>query len=287
MLDFPHPAPSGKSFFAWSLNKAGSTLLTRMLEDYLASVNHPTLNIPGILFQNGLSSNIGAKEYKKILFAEGYAYVGWRNPAALKVKLFDFTQVKNILLVRDPRDRLVSSYFSIAHSHAIPKCGALKETMEASRKTAQHLGNVNDWINSEPKELHSFLMGMNGYHKNLPSASTRIYRYEDIIYRKEEFLADMIEYAGLPYDTGRIRDTATKHDIRPSNERPNHHVRQVKYGNFREHMNSESQNAVEKKYRICLEAYGYFDSEKFGEQLVYAKEGEDAHSVLSKDLLGK
>lgn len=285
VLDFPPPVDGFQSLFAWGTYKAGSTLLTKMLEDYLAAVKFPALNVPGTLFRSGLSGDIGEKEYIKTLFREGYAYIGWRNAAALKVKLFDFGQVKNIFLVRDPRDRLVSSYFSIAHSHSIPAQGSLKGVMEAGRKTAKDLGNVNDWLSTSPKELGGFLVSMDTFHKNLPAESTRIYRYEDIIFRKEEFLRDIVAYAGLPNDSVHIRDIARKHDIRPTDERPDRHIRQVKSGNFRKYMSAKSIETVESKYRHYLEAYGYFKNEKFGKQLVFAAEGNEARRVLSVDLL--
>lgn len=285
VVEFPPPLAGFQSFFAWSVYKAGSTLLTRMLEDYLAAIKFPVLNVPGILFRSGLSSDIGKNEYKKILFQEGYAYVGWRNAAALKVELFDFGRVKNIFLVRDPRDRLVSSYFSIAHSHSIPAQGSLKGVMEAGRKSAIDLGNVNDWLRTFPKEFSSFLVSMDTFHETLPAESTRIYRYEDIIFRKEEFLQDIVVYAGLPNYSDHIRDVARKHDIRPLDERPDRHIRQVNSGNFRKHLSAESLEVVESKYRHYLEAYGYFESEKFGKQLVFAAEGKEARRVLSVDLL--
>lgn len=284
-IALPEPKAGFRSFFAWSMNKAGSTLLTRMLNDYFTAISYPHIDVPGLLFRNGLPSNIGADQYRKTLFAEGYAYIGWRNPAALRVKNFPFEKVKNILLVRDPRDRLVSSYFSIAHSHAIPKSGGLRDTMSADRQKAKQLGNVNEWIRSEPKEFHNFVAGLNGFHKNLPPASTRIYRYEDIIFRKQDFLSDLIHYSDAPHDPAIIEQVAAKHDIRPSKERPDQHVRQVKFGNYKEHFDAESLARAAEKYATCLDVYDYNNEAGFGEKIVYAKEGDEAEAVLGKALL--
>ena len=284
-IALPAPKAGFPSFFAWSLNKAGSTLLTRMLDDYFSAISYPRIDVPGLLFRNGLPSNIGAEQYRKTLFSEGYAYIGWRNPAALRAKGFPFDKVKNILLVRDPRDRLVSSYFSVAHSHSIPDSGGLRNTMSAERQKAKQLGNVNEWVRSEPKEFHNFLAGLNGFHKNLPPNSTRIYRYEDIIFRKKDFLADVIEYSGATYDPALIDKVAEKHDIRPSKERPEHHVRQVKFGNYKEHFDEESMARTAEKYAACLDVYGFNDEQTFGDKIVFAKEGKEAKAVLSRELL--
>ncbi len=284
-ITLPAPRAGFRSFFAWSLNKAGSTLLTRMLDDYFSAISHPRVDVPGLLFRNGLPSNIGADQYQKTLFTEGYAYIGWRNPAALRAKEFPFEQVKNILLVRDPRDRLVSSYFSIAHSHSIPKSGGLRDTMVTDRQKAKQLGNVNEWIRSEPKEFNNFLAGLNGFHKNLPPSSTRIYRYEDIIFRKKDFLSDLVEYSGAEYDATLIQQVADRHDIRPSKERPSQHVRQVKYGNYKEHFDANSLALTAEKYATCLDVYDYNNEEGFGGRIVFAREGDEAKAVLSRVLL--
>lgn len=283
-IELPSPRSGFTSLFAWSLNKAGSTLLTRMLDDYFAGVSVPRIDIPGLLFQHGLSSDIGPEEYAKLLSAEGYAYIGWRNGAAFKVQQFRFRDANHVLLVRDPRDRLVSSYFSVAYSHSIPQTGALGATMDADRKHATSLSGADAWLHSEPKELNRFLGVLDVFHRQLPARRTRIYRYEDIIYRKAEFLRDMAEYAGAPIDDALIERVAEIHDKRPSVERPNQHIRQVQYGNHKKHLGPETLAMVNEQYRAYLDAYGYENESEFGKTLVFAREGEAAERVLRQKL---
>jgi len=284
-IELPPPRAGFTSLFAWSLNKAGSTLLTRLLDDYFAGISYPRINIPGLLFQHGLSSDIGPAEYAKLLYAEGYAYVGWRNGAALKVQDFRFRDANHALLVRDPRDRLVSAYFSVAHSHAIPQAGALSAAMGADRERASALSGADEWLRSNPKEFHRFLGVLDVFHRQLPPRKTRIYRYEDIIYRKREFLRDIAAYAGAPINDGLVNCVADLHDKRPIAERPNEHVRQVKFGNYKKHLSRETLAAVEEKYRAYLSAYDYGDESDFGKALVFAREGQEARSVLNQKLL--
>src|SRR5581483_992537 len=53
----------------------------------------------------------------------GNVYGGFRNyPSGFEQNRF-FREGKKVLLVRDPRDALVSEYFSSAYSHSLPSTG--------------------------------------------------------------------------------------------------------------------------------------------------------------------
>ena len=85
---------------------------------------------------------------------------------------------------------------------------------------------------------------------------TRVYRYEDVIYYKHEWLIDMLEYLGLELDSETISRIAQKHDIHPSKEDPSNHIRQVAPGNFRRHLTAETIGKLNSALDEVLKKYG-------------------------------
>jgi hypothetical protein len=106
------------SFFIFSLPKAGSTLLMQMITDVCLLQNIPIVDLATEIFNRGIQPGMLKDDINAIWNEKGYAYLGFRSffPAIN----FDFARTKNILLVRDPRDMVVSLYFSLKYSHVEP-----------------------------------------------------------------------------------------------------------------------------------------------------------------------
>ena len=107
VFSFSVPDPGDNpSFFIFSLHKCGSTLLMQLLHDVCRIINMPVVDLNTKIFNLGIQANLLTEDINGIWNKQGYAYLGFRSffPALD----FDFTQTKNILLIRDPRDMLVS-----------------------------------------------------------------------------------------------------------------------------------------------------------------------------------
>lgn len=264
--------------FIFSLHKAGSSLLTALLLEYTEALGIPTINLPSFLFQNGKDENTIklTPELKLLLGLDGYCYLGWRNYMDF-LDVVDLDHSKNILLVRDPRDRLISYYFSITRSHVMPSKGDLKNRLRAKREESSKLSVDRMVTNLQPK----FSALQNIYHCKLRPHNTRIYRYEDVIYRKEEWLEDMVNYLDFPHDPQRISNIARQHDIHPEVENPEAHIRQVKPGNHKRHLKADTIRILNLGFDAYLRRYGYMTPESFGARLVFAHEGREAGKILA------
>ncbi len=260
-IQVPSPG-NAPSFFAFSLHKAGSTLLFNMIEDAMAVINFPVINLPKTLFANGEHEACVDASINSFFIEKGYAYTGWRFFPYYSQ--FDHNKVKNILLVRDPRDILVSLYFSVRYSHALPSSGMMVDWLNSHRANALN-HNIESWLFREvgySERVYKHFPELINYHINqyqelLPNAKTKIYKYEDVVFNKREWLADMLLYLNfnLPVDT--INKIADKYDVFPETELPSEHIRQVLPGNYKKHLNDSTINRLNDYFSDILDRFGY------------------------------
>jgi hypothetical protein len=253
-LALPQPGPL-PSFFAFSLPKAGSVLLNNILADVCAEWGMPAVSIHEEAFKRGISPlHLGAAGLRECLFENGYAYLGFRSflPRGLEV---DLNQTKKILLVRDPRDMLVSLYFSIKISHDIPNAKTdFTDQMRKRREDARNQ-DIETFVklNSEKvlvryKEYMDFL---------LPLKNVRVFRYEDVIFEKYRWLEEMIDFLGGSLKKEVVKEIAQRHDIFPSSENPQQHIRQVSPGNFNKHLSKNTISYLNAKLEPVLSVFQY------------------------------
>lgn len=251
-IDLPEPADI-ESFFAFSLHKAGSTLMFAMLEDYCSQVGIPTVNPFGTAWLNGIRSNNIDSSIEEIFKPRGYAYLGFRffftfDPA------FDFSQMRKVFLVRDPRDILTSLYFSVSFSHAKPQVeGEVSKVLEEKREQALGM-EINQFVLERADAIRG---KFERYAEVLTDDNLRIYRYEDVIFDKADWLADLIDYLKLPMDENLVQTIAAKNDIRPEEENPGAHIRQVKPGNYKKHLSGRTIDLLNGVFSDILDRYSY------------------------------
>ena len=186
---------------------------------------------------------------------KGFLYHGFRSFWALLPYVRGFKESKKLLLVRDPRDICVSYYFSMAKSHTVPDGGGARDRVLAQRAEANQL-DVNKYINAGRCDF--ILNNMRAYKRMTELYDNcHVFRYEDVIFKKRKWIDDIVKLCGLELPTAKIHEIADRHDIRPSEERPNQHVRQVTPGNYKQHLTEETQNFIERRYKPVFEHFGY------------------------------
>lgn len=280
IIEYQLPSPSlvlSKSIFAFSLHKAGSTLLNNLLDEYLQSIGILTVDYSRFSVQNGQDAIfLDPTSQNDLLKAEGYCYTGWRTYAPI-LDGFDFKNIKSVLLVRDPRDRLVSQFFSFGRSHALPEHGASLDIFNASRETANRLSiqeyalNQAEWITTN----------WHDYHAHLNPLTTRVYRYEDVIFRKHEWLVDMVNYFCIPLDMNIIEKVVSTNNVIPKHENQDLHIRQVYPGNYVNYLDDDTLETLNVLFGYFLEKYSYSNQDGYGLNLVYANEGSDTARLFS------
>lgn len=244
------PPGDFESFYIFAMHKSGSTLLNNMLMRVLGTCGIPQLALSELAFAAGLPEN-KILNPEEVIFERGYCYRGYRSfPEYLS--RFDLSAKKKILLIRDPRDMVVSNFFSYAQSHVIPQAGLVRDELLAKRQEAAG-SRIDEFC---LVDIADFIDEFSGY-EHLLNTNIRIYRYEDVIFNKAMWLQDMLTYLGIDAPAALISSVAQEHDVIPREERPDQHIRQVYPGNFRKHLQQETIEKLNARLRPILEKYRY------------------------------
>lgn len=246
-VNLPAPLKGLKSAYLFSYHKSGSTLMDNMVRDYCNPLGIPTFSLFNAAFDSGVPTSEIQEDATVCFSSTGRIFTGFRHYPRFELYLRD---VHTLLLVRDPRDMLVSMYFSVTKSHVVP---FYHHAFKRNRAQASKM-ELNEFVIKKAGEyLSSFLR----YQKKLPAESLVTYRYEDVIYKKRSWLADLVIKLDLPRNKKLIRMMADKYDVFPQREDERQHIRQVHPGNYRAKLKPETIEALNEKLSPFLDQYGY------------------------------
>lgn len=249
-VSVPKPA-NRESFFIFGLPKAGSTLLHNVMREACHAAQIPIISIAGDAFNAGIPFAKIGEDVEKVLYEKGYAYLDFRAFFRFDPQ-FDFSRFRKVLLIRDPRDMLVSLYFSLKKSHRIPKQGTLASQMKKTREKLENM-DINTFVlHRVPVVIRQF-----GRYRPLMDQNMKLYRYEDIIFDKRSWLRDMLEFLDIPLQAEKVNEIADRHDIRPDRENVGKHVRQVNPGNFRKRLSPDCIERLNELLSEILHEHGY------------------------------
>lgn len=246
--------PGLPSVLLFALPKSGSTLLDRMVREVSAEAGLTYVSIMEEFFKLGIPDNLIPPATSEIFLEKGYCYGGFRYlPRAFNIPIM--ASAKKVLLVRDPRDMLVSHYFSMKSSHPAPgktlKSTSIKMGM---RDLAQEL-DIDAYVMGAVNR--GFINFLTDYVDVCGKHDFKIYRYEDVIYEKKAWLTDICQYLGWTVSDRVIARTVAKHDQFPSAENESKHIRQVHPGNYKTKLKPETIAALTETFAGPMQVFGY------------------------------
>lgn len=246
-VDLPEPMEGLASAFLFAFPKSGSTLMDNMVTRYCESLKIPTFSLFNGAFDAGIPTNKIMQDASVCFASGGMIYLGFRHYPDFDL---DLSGLRSVLLVRDPRDMLVSLYYSVVKSHIIPT----KHRVFQKRREAAAKLDVDEFV---LKKAGAYLLKFKKYQQKLPSDSLVTYRYEDVIYEKSAWLEDLVNKLGLPSKPELIQETAQKFDVFPESEDQEQHIRQVHPGNYKSRLQQDTINALNEKLSQFLQYYNY------------------------------
>lgn len=223
--------PSSPALFAMGVRKSGSSLMTMLLTRLAKVGDVPVVRLPDAAFEQGYrypdwNENPRLGE----ILRPGNVYSGFRDAPT---GLYDhplFRGAPKLLLVRDPRDALVSEYFSSRYSHRLPERNAGDSPVAIQREEAREAG-IDAFVLARAKELDRTI---DGYAPLLDDPALRLFRYEEVIFDKAAWIRAMLDHLGWRAPAPLIARLVERHDIRPDEERPTEFIRKVAPGDHRD-----------------------------------------------------
>lgn len=239
--------------FILGVRKSGSSILNKMV-NALALIHNFGFVDFGRMFEAGLMPNDWREDpgLEDILFG-GTVYGGFRDfPTGLK-NAPGFISGQKVLLVRDPRDALVSEYFSTAYSHPVPAEGPAREDMLAMREKV-HNSSLEEAVLRRPRGMRITLME---YAPLLSDPKTKVYRYEDVIFDKRRLLEEISVHFGWPVEPKGIDLILKWADVVPKEERPTEFIRQVRPGDHKRKLSDKAIAELDRILAEPLKLFGY------------------------------
>ena len=248
----------GAPFFVLGLHKCGSTLMTK-ISAALCEINKVhCVDIAGTFFRH----NVAAKSWVADpavadVLKPGNAYIGFRNMPVCFQEHPLFMTGRKILLIRDPRDALVSKYFSTAYSHGIPKGEAddagARGSLLAKRKNALE-SRIEDYVLEQATLLGKAFMR---YRNICSDPNLLLLKYEDCIFDKANMIGKILDHFGWTCSESSLNALLRSVDVRPQTENPKAFIRKVTPGDHREKLSPETIGLLNQKLTEILDFYGY------------------------------
>lgn len=250
----PTKRPDLDSVTVFSVHKAGSVLLNKIVGDLCRHVGLTYVGLPQECFRIGYPVGELPPTTSQVFVKNGYCYGGFRFwPVNFHIPIIGSS--RPILLVRDPRDRLVSHYFSMRESHGEPGNQFKNVRLTLSNRERARRLSVDDYVIEVAGE---FLAHMVAYRTQLcEETDTKIYRYEDVIYEKSVWVQSLVKHFGWDVSDDLCATIAARHDLIPDQEDTSKHVRQVHPGNFRKHLSQRTIDDLNSVFEQEMRFFGY------------------------------
>ena len=242
------------AWFVLGVRKSGSSILNSMVTALAQRQGLPFVDVPGQLFKAGFTVDDWQSDPgMAALVAGGNVYGGFRNCPIGLAGHSVYADSRKVLLVRDPRDALVSEYFSNAYSHSVPKEGDARDQMLALREQALQASIESFVIKRAPAMAQTLLE----YSDAARDPNLKLYRYEEVITRKRALLESIGQHFGWQLDSGHLDKVLEWSDVVPDEENPTAFVRRVLPGDHRNKLTAQVIDRLNGLLAQPMRLFGY------------------------------
>ncbi len=168
----------------------------------------------------------------------------------------ELSRYKILLMVRDPRDILVSDYFSISKSHPEPSKGGDKAEAFLERRFQSQSQTIDAFVLSEAGQYYSRLSTYLHHLDGKPNVL--LLRYEDMISDYKSWLESIIRFLELSPDTRVMEKLLNdrKKGFGGQENQSSHHRKGV-HRDFLEKLKPETISTLNAQFKDILTKWGY------------------------------
>lgn len=248
----------GPTYFALSVRKCGSSIFNDVCRAIAESNGRHFVPVGDTFFWN----NIDVSEYVDDpallnVLRPGNVYGGFRDMPRIFLSSEIFRRSPKLLFVRDPRDALVSEFFSNAYSHPLPdeNAGAtnIREHLLLQRNLALEAGIDATVLRQSPDMAKTMLE----YAPIVGWDTTTVLRYEDYVFSKRALIETIARAFNWSIDEELIGKILAWADVRPETENPKAFVRKVTPGDHRGKLRPETIAKLNSELAATMELFGY------------------------------
>lgn len=176
--------------------------------------------------------------------SRGFVYGPMRSNRSIPNK----NKYKILLVLRDPRDVMVSLYYSMRYSHSLIS----RQMIDIRLEAMQH--SVDSYALFRARE---FRQKYDDYRELLDSPfNTLFVKYEDLIADPRSNVQSIVAFMGADLDENLKEKLIT--DLMPTNdENVESHRRSGKSGQFREKLQPETVEELGKEFKDTLKCFGF------------------------------
>ena len=247
-----------ESAYAFGIAKSGSTMMNDIFRGLSQYSGHTIFSLADELFAQGISlandehqlTSSARAELRQTNFqAKGYFFIGFRRFPSM-IDFDDEALQRSVLLVRDPRDAIVSSYYSVLFSHTIPA----QRLLIAKLRNRYAGTEIDDFV-----LMSDILDRMKQSYRSydvLPEGALRL-RYEDYVLKKIALVRRICDHLALNIREEDAASVAKAVHKIPDREDPYSHVRRALPGDHREKLQRKTIARLNKEFAPILERYNY------------------------------
>lgn len=240
------------SIGVFTTNKCASMFLGRLLNEFAKASGHVRIDYDSYFASVGISARTALAQrtpFSRAFRRCGYAY----GPMRSYRRIPSLSDYRMLLVLRDPRDVLVSNYFSVRYTHAPISSNVIRMGRDAER-----LG-IDAFVLARAKS--KFLPRYVEYLDNLyGSPGVKFYRYEEMIADPKDFLQTVQAHFGIPLPAEVCERIEQNELALPEREDLARHRRSGRPGGFRAKLRPETIRELDSILRKPLNGFGFAEA---------------------------
>lgn len=242
-----------ESIFFYTLHKCASSLFAQYIFKNVEGLNH--VNYARHIYDGTLTDDVRFEKHGSVY---GPIRLSEDPGGDLFKKLVDpisspaFVEDKiAIFMVRDPRDILVSAYYSFGFTHGFSKVSKIRERQELLRRRIQRLSLDEYVLESAAATERDFSL-----IDELSSACERCttLKYEDMIANWDHFTAELTRY--IPLEQPALDETFRRSRPREKEDQTSHR-RSGAPGGYKDKLKTETIASLNDALAATLERFQY------------------------------